>query len=134
MDEIHAAVLRAKLPHLDAWNDRRRAIAARYDAALKGTSISSASHAHWAEPCYYLYVVRVPDRDRLRQALSEAGVGSDVHWPEPPHLQPAYEGLGYGKGSLPVTERLCDEVLSLPMYPELTDAEVDRVCKALRSG
>jgi dTDP-4-amino-4,6-dideoxygalactose transaminase len=133
MDEIHAAVLRAKLPHLDAWNQRRRDIAARYDEALAHTTIKPAPHAAWAAPNYYLYVVLCPQREALRQHLARQDIGSDVHWPEPPHLQPAYTGLGYGSGSLPVTEQLCREVLSLPMFAEMTDAEVERVCQALRS-
>ncbi|HLF70744.1 MAG TPA: DegT/DnrJ/EryC1/StrS family aminotransferase [Dehalococcoidia bacterium] len=132
MDEIHAAVLRLKLGRLDAWNNRRRAIAKRYDEALAGTSIAAATKASWAEPSYYLYVVATPQRDALRAALTEAGIATDVHWPEPPHLQPAYADLGYGRGSLPVTERLCDEVLTIPMFPEMTEAEVSHVCEALR--
>jgi dTDP-4-amino-4,6-dideoxygalactose transaminase len=131
MDELHAATLRAKLPYLDGWNARRREIAARYDAAIGESSMTPATNAAWAEPSYYLYVVRSPKRDALREALSAAHIGSDVHWPEPPHVQPAYDELGYGRGSLPVTERLCDEVLSLPMFPELTDHEVSRVCAVL---
>jgi dTDP-4-amino-4,6-dideoxygalactose transaminase len=132
MDEMNAAVLRTKLPHLDGWNARRREIARRYDAAIGESSIMPATHAEWAEPSYYLYVVRSPNRDGLRQALSDANIASDVHWPEPPHVQPAYDHLGYVRGSLPVTERLCDEVLSLPMFPELTDGEVSRVCDVLQ--
>jgi dTDP-4-amino-4,6-dideoxygalactose transaminase len=132
MDEIHAAVIRLKLGRLDAWNNRRRAIAKRYDKALAGTSIAAAPKASWAEPSYYLYVVATPQRDELRAALTEAGIATDVHWPEPPHLQPAYAGLGYGRGSLPVTERLCDEVLTIPMFPEMTEGEVGHVCEALR--
>ncbi len=133
MDEVHAAVLRAKLAHLDRWNAGQREIAARYDEALAGTRVTPAPHADWCEPSNYLYVVRTPHRRAFREHLTAIGIASDVHWPETPHLQPAYEYLGYGKGSLPVTERLCDEVVSIPMFPELTDAEVDRVCAALRS-
>jgi dTDP-4-amino-4,6-dideoxygalactose transaminase len=133
MDEIHAAVLRAKLPHLDAWNERRRQIARRFDAALADTEIAPASHAPWAAPSYYLYVVRAPERDALRQDLSERGIASDIHWPEPVHVQPAYAHLGYARGSLPVTERLCDEVLTIPMFPELTDVEIDRIAAALKA-
>ncbi|MBF9666405.1 DegT/DnrJ/EryC1/StrS family aminotransferase, partial [Streptococcus pseudopneumoniae] len=79
-----------------------------------------------------LYVARTPERDRLRTEFKELGISTDVYWPETPHLQPAFADLGYGKESLPVTERLCDEVVSLPMFPELTEAEVERVCEALR--
>jgi dTDP-4-amino-4,6-dideoxygalactose transaminase len=132
MDEIQAAVLRAKLPNLDRWNARRRAIAHRYDKALAGSSIRPAVAAKWASPCYYLYVVASPQRNALAAALKEAAISTDVAWPEPPHLQPAYEDLGYPRGSLPVTERLCDEVLSIPMFPELTDEEMERVCATLR--
>jgi dTDP-4-amino-4,6-dideoxygalactose transaminase len=133
MDEVHAAVLRAKLPRLDAWNARRAEIAARYDDALEGTSIRPAPHAPWAEPSYYLYVVNTPRREDLRAALKGANIASDVHWPEPPHLQPAFAHLGYGPGSLRVTEELCRGVLTLPMFPEMTDGEVDRVCQALQA-
>ena len=134
MDEIHAAVLRAKLPHLETWNARRRAIARRYDAALAGASSAQAAPAaNWAEPSYYFYVLRTKDRPALQATLAEAGIGSDISWPEPSYLQPAYEYLGYKRGDLPVTEQLCDEVLTIPVFPELTDAEVDRICKALHS-
>ena len=131
MDEVNAAVLRTKLPHLAAWNARRSAIAARYDEALRGTSITPSPKAAWAEPSYYLYVVRTAERDRLRAALTEAAIDTDVHWPEPLHVQPGFAGLGYGRGSLPVTEQLCDQVVTLPMFPELSDAEVGRICETL---
>jgi dTDP-4-amino-4,6-dideoxygalactose transaminase len=133
MDEIHAAVLRAKLPHLDNWNERRRAIAKRFDAALDGASVRAAPFAAWAAPSYYFYVVASPERAALQEALGAAGIGTDISWPEPPYLQPAYAHLGYRRGDLPVTERLCNEVLTIPMFPHLTDAEVERVCGALRS-
>ena len=132
MDEIQAAVLRAKLPLLDRWNQRRLEIASRYDATLDGTTVRPAARERWATPSYYLYVAATPAREELRRALDAKGIASDAHWPEAPHLQPAFAALGYGRGSLPVTERLCDEVLTLPMFPEMTDAEVDRVCDALR--
>lgn len=134
MDDLQAAVLRAKLPRLEGWNARRRAIARRYDEALAaGGRVRPAPRAAWAEPCYYLYVARAAQRQELRQALHEAGIASDVHWPEPPHLQPAFAQLGYARGSLPVTERLCQEVVTLPMFPEMTEEEVARVCAALRA-
>ena len=134
MDEIQACVLRAHLPYLDRWNKRRREIAARYDAALESSSVRPASHASWATPSYYLYVVATPARDSLRAAFDAANIATDIHWPEPPHLQPAFAALGYGPGSLPVTEHLCNEVLTIPMFPELTDAEVERVCAVLRES
>jgi dTDP-4-amino-4,6-dideoxygalactose transaminase len=132
MDEIQAAVLRAHLTHLDEWNNRRRAIAARYDAALTGTSVRPAPHAQGAGPSYFQYVLATPARDLLRQTLEHAGIATDISWPEPPHLQPAFAMLGYGGGSMPITERLCNEVLTIPIFPDMTDAEVDRVCQVLR--
>lgn len=134
MDEIQAAILRAKLPHLDAWNRRRAQIAAQYDSALQGSAVRPSPRAEWATPSYYLYVVATPDRDTFRHVLSEQGIATDVHWPEAPHTQPAYAHLGYTQGSLPVTERLCQEVVTLPMFPELTDAEAARVAKALHKA
>ncbi len=131
MDEVHAAILRTKLPYLDGWNARRRAIARRYDEALAGTGVAPASHADWCDPSYYVYVVRSPARDALRDHLTKLGIATDVHWPETPHLQPAYEYLGYRRGSLPVTERLVNEVLTLPMFALMTDNEIERVCDAL---
>jgi dTDP-4-amino-4,6-dideoxygalactose transaminase len=133
MDELQAAVLRAKLPHLDAWNEKRRAIARRYDKAITGARLRPAPHAVWADPAYYFYVVATPERAALREAFSAAGIATDVSWPEPPHLQPAYAYLGYERGSLPVTERLCEEVVTIPIFPELTEAEVERVCHALKA-
>lgn len=133
MDEIHAAVLRAKLQKLDAWNARRQEIAARFDEALEGTGITKATNAPWAVPSYYLYVALAPNRDAMRASLKERGIATDVYWPEPPHLQPAFANLGYGPGSLPNTESLCDSVVALPLFPEMTDSEVDRVCEALKA-
>jgi dTDP-4-amino-4,6-dideoxygalactose transaminase len=133
MDEINAAVLRAKLPYLDAWNARRGEIASKFQAALAHTSLIAAPKADWASPSFYLYVVRSDRRDAFREALKDAGIGSDVHWPEPPHLQPAFESLGYGRSSLPVTERLCEQVVTIPMFPELKDAEVERICEAMHA-
>ena len=134
MDEIHAAVLRAKLPFLDTWNQRRRVIAERYDEALgNSAAVRPAPHAAWAGPSYYFYVVRAANRPALQQALTNAGIGSDISWPEPCYLQPAYADLGYRRGDLPITEQLCNEVLTIPVFPELTDTEVDRVSKALHA-
>jgi dTDP-4-amino-4,6-dideoxygalactose transaminase len=133
MDEIQAAILRVKLPYLEGWNERRRAIAGRFDKMIAGTHLKPAPRASWADPSYYFYVARTPERDAFRAALKDAGIATDVSWPEPPHLQPAYARLGYGKGSLPVTERLCEEVVTIPLFPQLTEQEVDRICAALQS-
>jgi dTDP-4-amino-4,6-dideoxygalactose transaminase len=127
LDELQAAILRVKLRHLDAANDERRRRAALYDEALKGIAVPAV--ASWVEPVYHLYVVEADGRDELRAALNAAGVGTDIHYPLPSHLQPACADLGLGRGSLPVTERLAGRILSLPMYPELPMEHVERVAE-----
>jgi dTDP-4-amino-4,6-dideoxygalactose transaminase len=127
LDELQAAILRVKLRYLDAANDERRRRAALYDEALKGIGVPAM--ASWAEPVYHLYVVEADGRDELRAALNAAGVGTDIHYPLPSHLQPACADLGLGRGSLPVTERLAGRILSLPMYPELPMEHVERVAE-----
>jgi dTDP-4-amino-4,6-dideoxygalactose transaminase len=133
LDEIQAALLHVKLRHLPNWNDARRRIARRYDQLLAGTGLvlpdAPADESH----IYHLYVVQTKQRDRLQAALKERGIETAVHYPLPAHLQTVYQGLAT-PGSLPVTERLAGEVLSLPIYPELTDAEVEAVAAAVRSA
>jgi dTDP-4-amino-4,6-dideoxygalactose transaminase len=132
LDEIQAAFLHVKLGHLTQWNERRRAIARRYNELLADTSLvlpDLLDERH----VFHLYVVRAPERDRLQSRLRERGIGTVVHYPLPAHLQPVYQGLA-APGSLPITERLAHEVLSLPIYPELTDAEVDAVAAAVREA
>lgn len=130
LDEIQAALLAVKLRHLAVWNDMRRERAAWYDALLRGLSLELPQDV--AGHIYHLYVVRVREREQLQAALSERGIATDVHYPIPAHLQPAYLPYGPPSGSLPVTEQLGREVLSLPIYPELTRAEVVAVATALR--
>ncbi len=135
LDELQAAVLRIKLRRLDAWNQARREHAARYDAALAGIDdLTLPVVADWAESVYHLYTVRSKRRDELAAALAAAGIGHAIHYAVPCHLQAALADLGYGKGSLPETERAANEVLSLPMYPELTNAQIDRVCEVVREA
>ncbi|MGD9497548.1 MAG: DegT/DnrJ/EryC1/StrS family aminotransferase [Armatimonadota bacterium] len=132
LDELQAAVLRIKLRHLDAWNEARRRHAARYDAALSGLPDLRIPHvAPWAESAFHLYTIRSPRRDELAQALARANIGHAIHYRVPGHLQEALADLGYGRGSLPETERAADEVLSLPMYPELEPEQIDRVCEVV---
>ncbi|MDB5452543.1 MAG: erythromycin biosynthesis sensory transduction protein eryC1 [Caulobacteraceae bacterium] len=133
MDEIQAAILRVKLPHLERWTRLRRAAAARYDALLDAANIVHAAPANGGEHVYHVYAVRTPNRDELREALAPA-VQTNVHYPCPVHLQPAYEDLGYSRGDLPVAERLADETLSLPMFPEITPQQVDTVCARLAAA
>ena len=133
LDALQAAFLGAKLPQLDAWTERRRAIAARYTAALAGTAVAAPVEAPGRRHVYHLYVIESPHRDAFRAALENAGVETAIHYPRPVHLQPAYRALGEGR-SLPVSERLAARIVSLPLYPELTDDEVEAVAAALRSA
>lgn len=127
LDPIQAAVLRVKLSHLDAWTDRRRAIAGTYAEGLRDTGLILPHVPEWADPVWHLYVVRSPDRDGLQQRLAAAGVGTLIHYPIPPHMQAAYEGLGLAPEALPLARDLAGEVLSLPMGPQLLLADAVRV-------
>ncbi len=133
LDELQAALLRVKLRHLPQWNARRRQIAEMYDDLLVGVDVALPEPSTDGEHIYHLYVVRSRERERLQEALRERGVGTDIHYPLPTHCQPIYGGLAPA-GGLPATERLADEVLSLPIYPELTDTEVRAVAAALRES
>ena len=133
MDGIQGAVLSIKLRYLEERNQLRRERAAQYDEALRGltqvvTPVRSANAGH----IYHIYAVRVPNRDAVLEAMGAAGVSCGIHYPVPVHLQNAYEELGLGRGSFPVAERCAGEFLSLPMYPELTPAQVDEVVATLR--
>jgi dTDP-4-amino-4,6-dideoxygalactose transaminase len=133
LDEIQAAVLRAKLPHLADWNARRRAHAARYaDLLADVEGVTLPDIAPYAEHVFHLYVVRVAQRDELRAYLRERDIGAGIHYPVPCHLQPAFRQLGYKGGDLPVTEKVVGEILSLPMYAELTDGQQVYVADAIR--
>jgi dTDP-4-amino-4,6-dideoxygalactose transaminase len=133
MDEMQAAMLRVKLPHLDRWTRMRRAAAARYDALLDAVGVTHAAPAYAGEHVYHVYAVCVPDRDRLREALAPS-IQTSIHYPIPVHLQPAYADLGYGPGDFPHAERLAREMLSLPLFPEITPQQIDTVCIALASA
>jgi dTDP-4-amino-4,6-dideoxygalactose transaminase len=135
LDELQAAFLRVKLKSLDAWNERRRLIATRYDDRLAGIAGLGLPRApQWAEPVWHLYVVRTDRRAELVKALDKAGIGSLIHYPIPPHLQAAYADLGVGKGAYPLAEKLADTVLSLPMGPHMTLDAVDEVAKVVRAA
>jgi dTDP-3-amino-3,4,6-trideoxy-alpha-D-glucose transaminase len=133
LDEIQAALLRAKLRHLADWNAARRRIAQRYNQLLAGTGLLLPDLPADQSHVFHLYVVQTEQRDRLQIALQQRGVETAIHYPLPAHLQPVYHGLAE-PGSLPVTERLANTVLSLPIYPELTDAEIDAVAGAVREA
>jgi dTDP-4-amino-4,6-dideoxygalactose transaminase len=135
MDAVQAAVLAAKLPRLEAWIERRRAIAAGYDLLLSEAArsgrVTPPAEASGRRHVYHQYVVRVPDRDGVRKRLAERGVGSSVFYPLSLHLQPCFRDLGGREGDFPQAERASREVLALPVFPELTDREVERVAEAL---
>ena len=134
LDELQAAVLRAGLPVLDARNERRAAIAARYGAGFAGTSIAAPTTAPGRTHVWHLYVVRVRDRDGFRARLAARGIGTMIHYPVPIHRTPAYQALSIDERLLPETVRAAGEIVSLPLYPELTDAEVDHVIAAARAS
>jgi dTDP-4-amino-4,6-dideoxygalactose transaminase len=133
LDTLQAAVLDVKLRHLDRWNARRAAIADRYRAHLAGLPIRLPVVEPGREHVCHLFVVQTDDRDTVLAGLKEAGIGAGIHYPIPIHLQPAYHDLGYGPGSFPVAEAAADRLLSLPVYPEMTDEQVDYVAAVLRS-
>ena len=133
LDEIQAAVLRIKLRHLDEWNELRRVHAAAYTRLLSETGLGLPSTAPDRSHIYYVYVVRCDERDALQAALSEQDVGTGIHFPIPVHLQPACAGFGLHEGDLPHTERAAREVLSIPMYPELTREQIEWVASAITS-
>lgn len=131
MDEIQAAILRVKLPHLDEWNARRNAHAATFTEALRPIVMATPSVAPWAGHAFYVYVVRVPERERVRAELEAQGVLTGVHYPIPCHLQQACIERGYTAGALPVTEAYASQILSLPLYPELTGEQISAVVTAV---
>lgn len=120
LDPLQAALLRVKLRHLDEWNKQRREIALTYQETLSKFSkhgFTLPSVPSWAEPVWHLYVVRCAQRDQLQTKLAESGILTMIHYPLPPHLQPAYARLGFHRGTFPLAEKLCSEILSLPIYP-----------------
>lgn len=127
LDEIQAAVLRVKLNHLDRFNDIRRFTAQTYLKSLVGNSIVLPRVPDWAEPVWHLFVVRCVDRDLLNTELSEVGIETLIHYPIPPHLQGAYKGMNLTKGAFPISEKIHDEVLSLPMFSTMSPAQTAEV-------
>jgi dTDP-3-amino-3,4,6-trideoxy-alpha-D-glucose transaminase len=134
LDEVQAAVLRARLPMLDAGNERRREIARRYRAGIHNPAVGLVQQLADTESCEHLFPIRCARRDVLQAELAARGVECLIHYPVPIHLQEAYAGLGYARGAFPRAERLCDEVLSLPMFPELTDDEVAWVIRCVNEA
>jgi len=133
LDELQAVVLRAKLPHLEAWNEQRRRHASHYNQLLQGTSVVTPVECPDNRHVYHLYVIRAPRRDELQAFLKSRGIFSGIHYPIPVHLQHAMSCLDYKPGDFPVTERVTGEILSLPMYAELTDEEIEQVADTIKA-
>jgi len=134
LDPVQAAVLRVKLQHLDDWNARRKAIAAQYLQGLADTALMLPQVPGWADPVWHLFVIRHPQRDALAQRLAVAGVETLIHYPIPPHKQQAYADAGLEVGTLPLAERMADEILSLPMGPHLLPDLAVQIIKAVRKA
>lgn len=131
LDTLQAAILRVKLRYLDAWNERRRQAAALYTARLAPQGVSTPCVSPDVQHVFHLYVIRWRERDALLHALNRQGIGAGIHYPVPIPQQKAYCGLGYQPGDFPVTEALCREVLSLPIFPEITPEQIEAVCAAV---
>jgi dTDP-4-amino-4,6-dideoxygalactose transaminase len=131
LDSLQAAILRVKLRHLDEWNRKRRAHADFYLESLSQSEVRTQAVNPNAEPVWHLFVVRVQDREALQERLKAAGVSTGVHYPIPLHVQPAYESRQIPLGSLPITEAAASEVVSLPMYPELSQEQLESIVNAM---
>jgi dTDP-4-amino-4,6-dideoxygalactose transaminase len=134
LDSIQAAILRAKLPHMKEWTEKRRAAAAIYGELLQDAGVDLPVEQSGFKPVYHLYVVRSERRDELQDALKKAGVATGVHYPIPLHLQPALKHLGHSAGDFPVSEKIAKTCLSLPMYPELTEEQAQTVATELKKA
>lgn len=132
LDTLQAAILGVKLKYLDAWNEARRRVAQRYNELLAGLPVTTPYESPDVYHVYHQYTIRAPQRDALAAHLKERGIGTMVYYPVPLHLQKLYADLGYGEGSLPASEAAAREVLSLPMYPELTEAQQYEIAEAIR--
>lgn len=139
LDPLQAAILRVKLSHLDEWNARRKAIAARYlaviasDARQSTTPLVLPHVPDWADPVWHLFVVQHPLRDALQKSLNDAGIGTLIHYPIPPHLQQAYVSAGFVPGQFPIAEKIANQCLSLPMGPHLAEENLNRVISDVAS-
>ncbi len=133
LDALQAAILGAKLPHLEKWNQARRRIANLYRVALAGLDLVLPFEPEHVKAVYHVFAIRSPRRDELQEHLGNEGISTVIHYPIPLHLQPAYKDLGYKEGDLPVAEECARQVLSLPMYAELSAEQVERVAEAVRA-
>jgi dTDP-4-amino-4,6-dideoxygalactose transaminase len=133
LDNLQAAVVLTKLPYLDGWNESRRRAAAQYNALLQDLPVEVPCVMDSVEHIYHLYVIRTKKRDELDLYLNERGIDTGIHYPTPIHLQPAYQELGYRRGDFPVSETFADEILSLPMYPELREEQIRHIVEVIQS-
>lgn len=131
LDELQAAFLRVKLRSLDEWNMRRNGIADQYINQLANSALILPYVVPWTEPVWHLFVVRHPDRNKLQDKLGAEGIGTMIHYPIPPHLQPAYLSFGYSVGDFPIAEQMANSVLSIPIGPHVTSSQVDEVSQQL---
>jgi len=134
LDPLQAAILRVKLSHLDEWTDRRREIAAVYAEGLRGTGLILPQAPEWADSAWHLYVVRTSIRDALQQQMAQAGIGTMIHYPIPPHMQDAYKELHLSPEALPIATQLANEVLSLPIGPHLGADSVRAIVTAISNS
>lgn len=132
LDNLQAGVLRVKLKYLKEWNSKRRKNASIYRKYLNDLKVIIPKEFKGRRHVYHLFVIRVRNRDEVRKKLSDRGIGTGIHYPTPIHLQNAYKFLGYKKGDFPVSEKVADEVLSLPMFPELSEEQIKYVCNSLK--
>ncbi len=134
LGELQAAFLRTKLPHLTDWNGRRARLAARYLEQLQGVGdLVLPFVPAWAQPVWHLFVVRTGRRDALQAHLAERGIGTQIHYPTPPHLSPAYRAAGWKRGDFPLAERFAGDVLSLPIGPHVSAEQIDYVCAGVKA-
>jgi dTDP-4-amino-4,6-dideoxygalactose transaminase len=134
MEGFQGAILRVKLRHLEEWTEARRALVHQYDELLADCEVETPAEMPWARHVYHVYTLRSDNRDALQAALTTAGIQTGVHYSVPVHLQPAYADLGYGAGAFPQTEAAAKEVLSLPLYPELSTDSVKEVATVVRKA
>lgn len=134
LDALQAAILRAKLPYLEGWNERRRRHAGRYRQMLAGLPLMLQADVQDTSPVYHLFVVRTESRDELQARLKAEGIETGIHYPIPLPLQQVYRHLGYKAGDFPRTEQAAREILSLPLFPEMTDPEMDRIVEAIKAS
>ncbi len=131
LDELQAAFLRVKLRYLDDWNDRRRVLAQRYQQLLNPDIYALPVVPDWAEPVWHIFAVRSSRRAEVLEYLNKQGIGTMIHYPVPPHLQPAYKELGLGLGAFPISETIHEQIFSLPMWPQMSLAQQDQVIETM---